>query len=273
MKSSFLMAIIGLSLFILFPSCNKDQDSFSNALLSTSEDMTTQQYLLEVNETEIYEQLDQAFLDLSTRGYPTRTWSQPKGIYPNTLTIDYGPTGVTGPHGHVRKGKLIIDFSASILAPGAVRTLRHDDFSIDNVSIEGQVNLTNQGFNQSGQMVWIRVVLDRVLTFPSGKSSSWTASQILTLEQGIQTPIRTDDVWSITGSASGTNREGKTISLNTLQSLVFPGSCRWIVGGILSITVNGDAFTLDYGDGSCNNDATLTLPDGSQQAIKIRRWW
>lgn len=273
MKSPLMMAIIGLSVFILMPSCNKDQETFSPASDTSSEDMTTQQYLLEINESEINDQVDNALLDLSTRGYPTRTWTQAKGIYPNTLTIDYGPNGVTGPHGHVRKGKLVIDFSASLQTPGAVRTLNHENFSIDDVKIDGTVTLTYQGLNPSSQPEFIRVVVDRTLSFPSGKTSNWNASQILTQIEGSVTPVRVDDVWSIAGSATGTNREGKSISLSTLESLTFPASCRYIVKGVISLTVNAELFSVDYGEGSCNNDATLTLPDGSQLAIKIKRWW
>jgi len=273
MKKQFLMAFIGGLTTFLFPSCNKEQDGIANEFASSSEDMTTQQYLLEINESEINDQMDLALNALTTRGYPTRTWSQAKGSYPNTLTIDYGPDGVTGPYGHVRKGKLVIDYTAPLNSAGAVRTLNHEDFSIDQVQVEGTITLTNQGLNPSGDLVFLRVVLDRSLTFPSGKVSSWNASQILTQVEGVGTDPRLDDVWSITGSASGSNRDGKNFSLNTPEALLYPTACRWIVDGIISITIEGESISIDYGDGSCNNDATITIPDGSTQAIKIRRWW
>lgn len=273
MKKHFLMVLIGGLTTLLLPSCNKEQDGIANEFATSSEDMTTQQYLLEVNESEINDQLDLALNALTTRGYPTRTWSQPKGTFPNTLTIDYGTNGVTGPHGHVRKGKLVIDYSAPMNTSGAVRTLNHVDFFIDDVEIGGTIALTNQGMNASGDLVFLRVVLDRSLTFPSGKISSWTASQILTQVEGVGTDQRLDDVWSITGSATGSNRDGKSFSLNTTEALLYPTTCRWIVDGVIEVVVAGETISIDYGDGSCNNDATITLPDGSMQAIKIRRWW
>lgn len=273
MKSTFLAAIFGLAMLFIMPSCNKDHDSIFNTTVSSADDISTQQFLLEVNEMEIDEQVDNALTELVTRGFPTRTWAQPKGTFPNTLTIDYGPDGVTGPYGHVRKGQLVITFSALMSTAGAVRTVSHENFSIDDVRIEGTVSLTNKGLNPSGQPEFARVVLNRKLIFPSGKTSSWEATQTLTQLEGSKTLIRIDDVWSITGSASGINREGKSIALNTMESLIFPVACHYFVKGIISLSANNEVFSIDYGYGICNNDAILTLPDGSQQAIKIRRWW
>ncbi|MBK8956735.1 MAG: hypothetical protein IPM34_14445 [Saprospiraceae bacterium] len=273
MNRIVLMAFIGGLTALILPSCNKEQDGIANQFTTSSEDMTTQQYLLEVNESEINEQLELALNNLTTRGYPTRTWSQPKGTYPNTLTIDYGLNGVTGPNGHVRKGKLVIDFSAPMNNSGAVRTLNHQDFSIDQVQIEGTITLTNQGTNTSGELVLLREALDRSLTFPSGKMSGWNATQTLTQVEGFDTDQRLDDVWSITGIANGTNREGNSFSVNTSKALLYPTACRWIVAGVIDVVVSGEMISINYGDGSCNNDATLTLPDGNTLAIKIRRWW
>lgn len=273
MKSPFLMSILGLSTLMLMFSCNKDQDLFLNSSVTSSQDITTQQFLLEANETEINDQIENAFSELITRGFPTRSWAQAKGTYPNTLTIDYGPNGVAGPYGHIRKGKIIIDFTDAIINPGAVRTVRHENFFIDNVQIAGTVILTNQGLNNSDQPEFSRVVSDRILSFPSGENSSWNASQILTQLEGSKTLIRIDDVWSISGSATGISREGKNIALNTIESLIFPVACHYFVDGIINLSANNELFSIDYGDGSCDNDAILTLSDGSQQAINIKRWW
>ena len=129
--------IIGLLMaMVMLSSCRKDLDLFSNGFTSVSEDYTTQQDILESNETEISEQIENGLLALSTRSFPTRTWSNPKGTYPNILTIDYGPTGVTGPYGRIRRGKLIVQISAPLNIPGSVRTVSHEQFYIDGRVLE-----------------------------------------------------------------------------------------------------------------------------------------
>ncbi len=269
----FFSFLLSLGLLWL-TSCNKDNDSVANDFITSSEDFTAQQDILDANETEVTDQIEAGLVALTTRSFPTRTWTNPKGTFPNTLTIDYGPDGVTGPFGHVRKGKLIIQISAPLKTVGSIRTVSHQDFYIDDVKVEGTVTLTNQGTNGFGQNVFLRSVSDRKLTFPSGKTISWNASQVITQLDGNATPdIRLDDVWSILGTSSGINRAGKLFNVSTSEALVFKFTCPWIVKGSISLTIENNTLSVDYGDGGCNNDAILTLPDGSTRDIKIRRWW
>ena len=98
MKFNLILGL-SLSLSLLFASSCKKDDEIINEFVTASEDLTTQQDILEANESEITDQIDQGLVSLTTRGFPTRTWTGPKGTFPNTLTIDYGTTGVTGPNG------------------------------------------------------------------------------------------------------------------------------------------------------------------------------
>ncbi len=274
MQRNKILGILLSSGLIWLSSCNKDSDTIANDFVTSSEDYTAQQDLLDANESEITDQIDAGLLALTTRSFPTRTWTNPKGTFPNTLTIDYGPDGVTGPYGHVRKGKIIVQISAPLKTVGSVRTVSHQDFFIDDVRVEGTVSLTNQGPNGSGQNIYLRNVVGRKLTFPSGKTINWNANQIITQLEGNATPdIRLDDVWSILGTSSGTNRSGKQFNVSTPDALVFKFTCPWIVQGSILLSVDNNSLSIDYGDGNCNNDALLTLPDGTTRNIKIRRWW
>ncbi|MCI1268048.1 MAG: hypothetical protein LKG19_15845 [Saprospiraceae bacterium] len=270
-----MYGIIGLLMaLVMLSSCRKDLDLFSNGFTTVSEDYTTQQDILESNETEISEQIENGLLAVSSRSFPTRTWSNPKGTYPNILTIDYGTTGVTGPYGRVRRGKLIIQISAPLNIPGSVRTVSHDQFYIDDVKVDGTVTLINQGLNTKGQNTFLRNVSNRVLSFPSGKSISWNATQYITQLEGLNTPlIKLDDVYSTSGTSEGVNREGKPFSVNTSEPLITKFTCAYIVDGFITVTFDLKTVSIDYGDGICNNTATLILSDGSTREISIRRWW
>lgn len=265
--------VIGFTL-VLMNSCKKEDTNVENEFITSSEDMTTQQDILESNETEISDQIEQGLVSLESRGFPTRTWTNPKGTFPNTLTIDYGTAGVTGPHGHVRKGKIIIDISAPITQTAAIRVVNHENFYIDDVLVEGTVTLTNAGLNSTNQLVFLRTVADRKLTLPSGKTISWNATQTLTQLEGGSTPdIKLDDVWSINGVSSGVNRGGKNFTVTTTEPLVSKFTCRWVVEGVINLVVESKVLSIDFGDGACNNVATVTLPDGTTKEVNIKRWW
>ncbi len=274
MNIRFFLGLFLTFSVLLMNSCKKDDQSISSEFTIASEDLATQQDLLDANETEINDQIASGLLELTTRSFPTRTWSNPKGTYPNTLTIDYGTSGVTGPNGKVRKGKLIIQISNPITMVGATRIVNHEEFFIDDVKIEGTVTLVNQGPNSNNQTVYIRTVVDRKLIFPSGKTCSWNATQILTQLEGESTPeLKLDDVWSINGASNGVNRSGKTFNVVTSNALIIKALCKWTVKGTAVITLDSSSITIDFGDGSCDNLATITLPDGRTGEIRIRRWW
>jgi hypothetical protein len=68
-----------------------------------------------------------------------------------------------------------------------------------------------------------------------------------------------DDVYNITGDRSGSNSQGRTWSGQTVEPLVRKSVCPWLVKGIVNLTVNGRSGVLDYGDGTCDNQATITV--------------
>lgn len=259
---------------LLFNACKKEETSPSNDFIIVSEDLTTLQDFLEANETEITDQIEKGLMAFTTRGFPTLTWTNPKGTYPNVLTIDYGTLGVVSTAGRVRRGKLIIEMTADIRSSGAVRIVRHENFYLDNVKIEGTVNLLNQGPDSLNRNLFLRTVSDRILTFPLGKTIRWNATQIILQLEGNHTPeVKLDDVWSISGTSSGTNRNGNFFSVKTTEALTIKFLCPWFVKGSIVITVDFHSVSINYGDGICNDIVSLTLPDGSKHEIRIRRWW
>jgi hypothetical protein len=51
--------------------------------------------------------------------------------------------------------------------------------------------------------------------------------------------------------------------------LVKAFTCRWISKGTVKIRVNDTVGLLDYGNGDCDNEATLTV-NGTSRTIKLR---
>ncbi len=273
MKNYILFASVLVINFLTFTSCHKDNE-VQNDFVDLTLDLATQQDFLESNETEIKEQVEAGLQQPSTREFPTRTWSASKGTYPNTLTIDYGTAGVVGLNGHVRKGKLIISLSAPLNTKGSIRMVQHENFSIDEVRISGTVTVTNKGLNGSNEPYFERIVTDRKLTFPSGKTITWNATQTIVQIQGGDTPLfSVDDVFTIDGQSLGINRAGKNFVVTTSEPLVYRIACYWIVKGIVNITLDAKLLVINYGDGTCNNLVELTLPDGTRIESVIRRWW
>ncbi|MFN0213885.1 MAG: hypothetical protein ACKVT2_06475 [Saprospiraceae bacterium] len=262
-KSLFFFLVLFASVFA-FESCRKNDNN--DALVATAEDLAA-------NEDYI-EQLDlDADVAVEERGggpCPTVTFAQPEGTWPNTITIDYG-TACTRPDGRVLSGILIINQTADIRTPGAVRTITHDNFFVDGVQVEGTRSWTNNGQNVDGQWSYTKVATDMKLTFEDGSVTTWSKTRNSTLIEGGNTLTHWDDVWSSTGTASGTNRNGIDFTATVLEPLVKRASCRWISSGVLEFTVGLRTRSLDFGDGNCDRFGTLTLANGESYSIRLRR--
>jgi hypothetical protein len=258
------MLLIGA---LAFSSCKKDNPVDEE--VATSEDVATAE--------DFSAELDQiADMAVEERGgggvCPKVTLAQPWGTWPNTITVDYGTTGCTGPNGeHVLKGKIIITQTAEMFAAGARRTKTFENFFVDDVRVEGTKEWVNNGKDASGNWSYTRKATDMKLTYPDGTFSTWNHTHTATLVQGGATPTPHDNVWDISGSTTGVNRNGKTFSATITSPLVKRGNCRWIVKGTISFSRDGKTSTLDFGNGLCDRLARLTLSNGDVVLVRLRR--
>ncbi|MCK6692982.1 MAG: hypothetical protein L6Q97_12875 [Thermoanaerobaculia bacterium] len=260
----FLITALLLSLS-LFQSCVKTESD--DATLATAEDLSTNAGLSD--------QIDLAAnIAIEERGgggaCPVVTLEKPWGTWPNTLTIDYGPDGCAGPNGkNILKGKLIITQTADAFTQGATRTLTFENFFVDAIQVEGTQSWTNNGLNSAAQWSFTKVAKDMKLSYPDGTSNAWNLTHTSTIIQGGLTLTWWDDVWSTTGEISGVNRDGVHYSATTTAALVKKATCGWVSEGAIDLNVGGNTAVIDYGDGDCDNKATVTLPNGDTVTIKL----
>lgn len=264
MKKSILFLFALLGAVAAFQSCKKEDANES--LITTTEDLSASE--------DYSEQIDiDADIAIEERGggsCPTVTFAQPEGTWPNTITIDYGAS-CTRPDGRVLSGKLIIEQTAEIRTPGAVRTLTHDNFFIDGVKVEGTKTWTNNGQNADGFWSYTKEATDMQLTFEDGSITTWNKTRTSTLIEGGTTATHYDDVWSSIGSANGVNRNGNTFTATIIEPLIKRADCRWISEGKIELTVELRTRTLDFGDGTCDRLGTLTLSNNSSYIVRLRR--
>ena len=78
---------------------------------------------------------------------------------------------------------------------------------------------------------------------------------------GESTLIWSDDVYSITGSASGKSAKGNNFSATITSALIVKLTCKNIVKGTFDFDpgTGKPVRTVDYGDGTCDDVATVTI--------------
>ena len=274
MRKLFFSTALLLSAALMIQSCKKDLLGLNDADKLTAEDLLAHNDLSEQVDIDADEALD-GFMsnEVSDRGdCPSVSFAQPKGTWPNTITLDYSDAGCTK-GGRTYKGKIVVVQSNPMNIAGAVRSISFDSFFIENVLLEGTKTVTNAGINTTG-LPKFNVSVDEQLTYPDGTTATHTATRERTWTEGSTTATRLDDVWTITGAGEGVSRNGDTYTVDITTPLVKRNPCSWIGEGVVTFTRNNLSRTLDFGDGTCDRDATITLADGTVKNVKIRHhWW
>jgi hypothetical protein len=195
--------------------------------------------------------------------------------FPVRIQIDFPSTGCMGRDGRIRYGSIITEYSGRLTVPGRSATTIFKGYQVDSVKVEGSFKITNTGDANTRQFT-IDVTNAR-LTKPNGNYTKWNSHKVITQVEGLATPdLNFDDVFTVTGNASGeikTNSFATTWESNIIEPLRKRFSCFWISKGVVKIirhNITADSKwvgILNYGTGTCDNKATLTVNGIEHQII------
>jgi hypothetical protein len=190
-------------------------------------------------------------------------------VMPRELTIDFGEENCLCRDGKFRRGKIIITFNGRYRHPGTVITTGFEDYYVNDKKIDGTKVLTNMGENDNGNLYFTIEVVG-VIQREDGSTFSWNSSREREWIQGSDTGNRWDDIYLITGTAEGIRPNGLTWEREIIIPLRVELACRFIVSGSIELRPEGRPVRLlDYGDGACDNEATVTI-NGETFTIYLR---
>ena len=183
------------------------------------------------------------------------------GIFPKTITFDFGDTNCLGIDGNYRRGKLIIELTGRYRDSGTFITSRLENYFQNDNKIEGKKTKANLGRNTNGNLEFSVTVSNAGIQSVNGNSTSWNSIRKVEWVGGENTIFNLfDDEYLISGSASGVTGSGKNYSLNIVKDLEVQLNCRWIKSGTISIKPEDfDSRTVDYGNGACDRVAVYTV--------------
>ena len=199
----------------------------------------------------------------------------PKGVeiidtsegYPKTIIIDYG-NGITDKHGRLKSGKVIINTMGEMRESGTIKTITLENFKVGEAFVEGERKVENIGENEAGNMQF-SVSGNRVIN-REGVIRTKTYSRIKEWISGDETCEREDDVFLITGTSNLTSNKRSISTVITTPIYKSLGSCKYPLSGEIKITKgNGKTGFLNFGDGTCNNKAILTLANGKIKEVDL----
>jgi hypothetical protein len=208
------------------------------------------------------------------------------------ITVDFGTTGCVGHDGRTRTGKLIFDYSAS--SPTTAIRYRHPGFKVtvtsQNYVVDGNlVNIISKtisnttptniptGKNPGTNLTWAINANISIVKAGNTGTVSWSCSRTKELintsdsacYMGQATPIN----WNmakvkLNGSSSGVNAKGENytaVAVDVVRDFncspypLHPRRHPFISGTINYTPGSRPARLINYGNGSCDQNATVTI--------------
>ena len=183
--------------------------------------------------------------------------------FPKTMTIDFG-SGCTSANGITRKGKIIATLSGKIRKSGTTTSVSFSNYYVNNYHVEGAYSITTNSGNGNG-INYTTAVSGGKITWPDGNTwYNYSGTHTLAQTSGIGTATFMDDVYSWTGGFTTSSSAGKSLTVSITSPLIKSMSCKNIISGVQAFTYNVISGSINYGDGTCDNQATLTVGNKTQ---------
>lgn len=252
---------------IALSACRRNHDELTGGAQSTEDNALAQEVYDDV--FKLIDEDAQQKPELRGPACATVTWTfTPVDTFPATMTIDFGTTGCAGINDpRIRTGKIIVTFSGRYRTPSTVMNVSFDNYTVNGYGVEGTKTITNNGRNTAGNLSYTVQVTNGKITAPDGTFFTYNSTRTREWIEGEATTFLTDgllgvqdDVYLVTGNASGVNRNGNAFTAEITTPLRRELSCRWFVSGVCEFTpANLQTRVIDFGNGNCDNQATLSV--------------
>lgn len=183
------------------------------------------------------------------------SYSSATSYWPRKLYIDY-KTGCTGSDGKTRKGLVTVELTKRWSQLGMKAMIAFTNYYVDDLKYEGTVVITRNSSTSFTKTVTGGKCISANWTL------EWATSRTIIFNDNGTSINGSDDTYTIEAGSTttGKTREGKTYSSKVTKALVKKSGCNWIESGTFDLTPQDhDTRTVDFGDGSCDDKATLTI--------------
>lgn len=276
MKTSVLKLNVVMILFLAISivSCNNDEESITSSEQITSEDISSAE---EVDKTieEVNNIIEQAYVE-EEGGL---TASRGTSFFPECLTktvvltdnskkvtLDFGDGCMV--RGHFIAGILIMSYEKDpALDTKTIETV-FNNFRVDYKLIQGSYSIVRVRENDNGNPQSTATV-DINVTWDDGGFASREGVRVREWIEGVGTGVWSDNVYLITGYWNAVLKNGNELSATITTPLRRELVCRFFVSGVVDLQKNDRTASLDFGQGDCDNQAVLTLADGTEIIITL----
>jgi hypothetical protein len=180
-----------------------------------------------------------------------------------TVTLEFDNCSFKG---NLLDGTIIMVYERDPEALSRTITYSFLDFYFNNKLIEGGGTILRERFNANGNPQSTKNQ-DVTVTWPDGKTAHRVGVKVREWIEGFGSGTWGDNVFSITGQWTTEFPDGDVNSGIVTTPLRRELACNFIVSGVIAVSHNELAGTIDFGSGSCDNEAIFTNANGVEHTI------
>ena len=268
------LVVIVLSM-VTFISCNTDEELIVSSEQIEAEDVSNSEEVDSAIE-EINIIIEQAYIEEES-GLSTSRENNNSTFFPECLiktvvttdnskivTLDFGDGCRV--RGHFIAGILTMSYEKDPALYAKIISVEFDDFRVDHKLIEGGYSIVRIRTNENGNPQ-STATIDISINWDNGGFASREGVKIREWIEGVGSGVWSDNVYLITGNWTSVLKNGNVLSAEITTALRRELVCRFFVSGVVELQRNDRMGTLDFGDGECDNQAILTLPNGNEIVI------
>ncbi|MCB0698681.1 MAG: hypothetical protein H6551_00945 [Chitinophagales bacterium] len=187
------------------------------------------------------------------------------------MVIDFGSNQCLGYDGRYRKGKIMVQYTNDKQRndKGYFQNITFQGYEVDGFGVMGTKRITNMGLDAAGNIFFDERRVDSVYKPSENGYITGESKRISTWYTGANTPQAADDAFRLSGTGSFHRPNGDGYNIEISEQLLVAINCNWITDGRINIYPEGATQrVLDYGDGGCENDATINV-NGVVTPVKI----
>lgn len=172
------------------------------------------------------------------------------------ISIDFGQ-GCQLNNGHFVSGLLHLSYGPVV---NGTRTINYqfEDFTVNQKGVAGGGTILRVHSNANGNP---QSTLNKnlVVSFPSGVTADVTGTRVAEWIEGFASGTWQDNVFLISGNRDIDFSNGYIHQVEVLDALRREATCDYFVSGTMEVTRNLGTGAIDFGQGQCDNLATLTV--------------
>ncbi|MBT8263551.1 MAG: hypothetical protein KJO05_12060 [Bacteroidia bacterium] len=266
-KNLFISGILSVLMFsLVFTSCSKDEAT--EVETSNNSDLVFVEESQEVSKADaasdgVIHMLETAYTEIEEDSgrtvslFPdcvTITLSSENGV--TFVTLDFG-FGCELQNGAVVSGIVNITYGP---VQNGTRTITYtfQNFTWNGNEVAGGATIFRERNNANGNPQ-STVHADLQISFQGGLVLQKDGTRVREWIEGVGSGTWTDNVWLVTGNREVNSNTGFSHYGIITEALRREATCPHFVSGIVEITRNGNQGILNFGDGTCDNIAILTV--------------